>query len=76
MQFVGLLQVLLEKDSFLFVPHISEVTNSIGKLLMDGNPEMKIKAAVFIWDFSTALKEKCGSAMKKVVVSLTENLKH
>jgi hypothetical protein len=76
MQLVDLLSLLLEKNSFLFVPHISDIGISFGKLLLDGNPEMKISAALFMKNFSTIHKEKCGSAMKKVVVSLTENLKH
>lgn len=37
---------------------------------------MKISAAKFIQNFCSALKDKCSQAMKKVAVSLTDNLKH
>jgi hypothetical protein len=37
---------------------------------------MKTAAANFTTKFCSLLKDKCAGAMKKVAVSLTDNLKH
>lgn len=48
----------------------------LGVILTDPNPGMKVQAAQFSETISTVLKEKIGGHLKKVVVSLTDNLKH
>ena len=48
----------------------------LSKILLDANPEMKNKASNFCVQLWEKLSTKCGSRMKKVVISLTENLKH
>jgi len=71
-----LLLFCLKKEPYLFSPHISEVSSSFAKLLTDGNPEMKSLAAIFCKEYSVLLKDKSGASLKKVVASLTDNLKH
>lgn len=46
-EFLELLDQLLEKDSHQFLPQLSDVAVMISKILLDGNPEMKNKASAF-----------------------------
>lgn len=46
-EFLELLQKMLEKNSYQFVPQLSDVTVMISKILLDLNPDMKNKASNF-----------------------------
>jgi hypothetical protein len=75
-QFLELLELWLEKDAYQFVPQLPEVCNMLSKILLDNNPEMKNKAASFWVKLWEKLSDKVGPRMKKMVISLTENLGH
>lgn len=75
-EFLDLLEQILDRKADQFLPQLSEVTNMLSKVLLDANPDMKNKASDFtskLWEW---LPEKVGSRTKKIVISLTENLKH
>jgi hypothetical protein len=46
----------------------------LGKAATDGNPEMKIKVALFSGKLALALDKRVGSYFKNVVDSLVLNL--
>jgi len=75
-EFLKLLELLLDKDCLQFVPQLSDVSVMVSKILLDNNPEMKNKASAFCVKLWEKLPDKCGNRMKRVVISLTENLKH
>jgi hypothetical protein len=46
-EFLKLLELLLDKDCLQFVPQLSDVSVMVSKILLDNNPEMKNKASAF-----------------------------
>lgn len=76
LEFLKLLDQLLDKDAYQFVPQLSDVSVMLSKALLDANPDMKNNAASFCVKLCEKLPDKIGGRMKKVVISLTENLKH
>lgn len=47
LEFLKLLDQLLEKDAYQFVPQLSDVSIMLSKALLDANPDMKNNAASF-----------------------------
>ena len=75
-EFLELLDQMLSINFYPFVPQLTEVCTMLSKILLDANPEMKNKASNFWIKLCDKISEKWGIRMKRVVISLTENLKH
>ena len=56
--FLELLELILEKDSSQFLSFLSEVSIMLSKIILDSNPEMKNKAALFIRSYCEKLSER------------------
>lgn len=57
-EFLELLDQLLSKDAYQFVPQLSDVSIMLSKILLDGNPDMKNKASEFCVKLCENLPDK------------------
>lgn len=74
---IELLELALESDKFLFLPHLGVIAQMLARAGADSNPEMKQKVASFAGLLCRELKQnKVGQYMKTTVISLTVNLAH
>lgn len=73
---INLLQSILDKYTEEFKPQLYELAKMISVLLTDQCPELKVKLSQFIINLTKKLKKDIGIYSKKILSSLSLNLKH
>ena len=74
--FINLIKLMVDKNEVEVIPFLSDLSNTLARVLLDPNPAMKENCARFLGVLAGKLKAKLGHYVRPILNSLVVNITH